>query len=269
MPMSVSKMSGLSEHVERERSVKKEDTLSRSTKKYKDHHVFAAVDELNKGETLGSSFGSYKDRLVGAILGAYGQAFGFASSMQEDEDLDGEEVEPGEGCVSIGLSKEEKRGIQAPWAQSLIVKTFGRNVGFMLLSSKISTLWNPLGRMDYIDIGYDYFLIKFELQADLDNVLKGGPWFGQHFLAIRQWEPDFRPSTTTFSSVAVWVRLPELPIEYYDSSLLKKIGQAIGTVLCFDAYTANGVRGCFARLCIQVNLNKPLPKTILNGHRRV
>jgi hypothetical protein len=124
MPMSVSKMSRLSEHVERERSVKEEDTLSQSTKKYKDHHVSAAVDELNKGETLGSSFGSYKDRLVGAILGAYEQAFGFASSMQEDEDLDEEEVEPGDGCVSIGLSKEEKCGIQAPWAQSLILKTF-------------------------------------------------------------------------------------------------------------------------------------------------
>jgi hypothetical protein len=127
-----------------------------------------------------------------------------------------------------------------------------------------------VGRMDCIDIGHDYFLIKFELQTDLDNVLKGGPWFvGPHFLAIRQWEPDFRPSSATFSSVAVWVRFPELPLEYYEPSILKKMGNAIGPVLRFDSHTVNGVRGRYARLCIQVNLDKPLPQSILIGQGRV
>ena len=41
--------------------------------------------------------------------------------------------------------------------------------------------------MDCIDVGHDYFLIKFELQADLESVLRGGPWFvGSQFLAITQ-----------------------------------------------------------------------------------
>jgi len=40
--------------------------------------------------------------------------------------------------------------------------------------------------MDCIDLGFDFFLVKFELAIDVDNILKGGPWFiGQHFLAIR------------------------------------------------------------------------------------
>lgn len=86
---------------------------------------------------------------------------------------------------------------------------------------KFQSLWNPCGKMDYIDLGADYFLIKFDLEEDVDRVLKGGSWFiRQQFLAIRQWEPDFRASTATFSSVAVWVRLPELPIEYYDHAIL-------------------------------------------------
>jgi hypothetical protein len=113
--------------------------------------------------------------LVGAIPGAYEQAFRFAPSMFEDNDSDGEAPDPGEGCVAIGLTREEKIRIRAPWALSLIVKTFGWNVGFMFLSSKVRAMWNPIGRMDCIDIGHDYNLIKFERQADLDNVLKGGP----------------------------------------------------------------------------------------------
>ena len=62
-------------------------------------------------------------------------------------------------------------------------------------------------------MGFDLFLVKFSLAEDVDRVLKEGPWFiGQHSLAIRQWEPNFKASTTTLSSVAVWIRLPELPI---------------------------------------------------------
>jgi hypothetical protein len=257
----------MSELSERERSLEEDDILTRSTKKYKDHHH----TPLGATETPSSPpLGSYRDRLVGAIPGAYEQAFGFDSPMQEDVESDEEVETPGAGCVAIGLTREEKLRIRAPWASSLIVKTFGRNVGFMYISTKTRSLWNPVGRMDCIDIGHDYFLIKFELQTDLDNVLKGGPWFvGPHFLAIRQWEPDFRPSSATFSSVAVWVRFPELPLEYYEPSILKKMGNAIGPVLRFDSHIVNGVRGRYARLCIQVNLDKPLPQSILIGQGRV
>ena len=99
-----------------------------------------------------------------------------------------------------------------------------------------------------------------------DKVLKGGPWFiGQQFLTIRLWEPEFKASEASFSSVAVWIRLPELPIEYYDPVMLRKIGEAIGPVLRIDAHTANGARGRFAWLCVQVNLDKPLIKTVKIG----
>ena len=124
-------------------------------------------------------------------------------------------------------------------------------------------MWNPCGGMDCIDLGYDYFLVKFKLPEDVDSILLGGPWFiGQHFLAIRQWEPEFKASIATLSSVAVWVRLPELPIEFYEPNALLKIGRAIGSVLRIDSHTASGERGRFARLCVQVNLDKPLVRMI-------
>ena len=47
---------------------------------------------------------------------------------------------------------------------------------------------------------------------------------GNTFLAIRQWEPEFKVSSATLSSVAVWIRLPELPIEFYEINVLLKIG---------------------------------------------
>ena len=65
--------------------------------------------------------------------------------------------------------------------------------------------------------------------------------------------------------MAVWIRLPGLPIEFYEPTILKKIGRAIGLVLRIDSYTANGVRGRFARLCVQVNIEQPLINTVKIG----
>ena len=97
-------------------------------------------------------------------------------------------------------------------------------------------------------------------------MLRGGPWFiGEHFLAIKPWEPYFRASGDNLSSIAVWVRFPELLIEFYDIEFLKEIGSAIGPILRIDSYTATGSCGRYARLCIQIDLDKPLIKSIRIG----
>ena len=84
-------------------------------------------------------------------------------------------------------------------------------------------------------------------------------------MAIRQWEPEFKASKATCSSIAVWIRLPELPIEYYDPIVLKNVGSTIGPVLRIDSHTFNGARGRFARICVQINIDKPLINSIKIG----
>ena len=120
--------------------------------------------------------------------------------------------------------------------------------------------------MDCVNLGKDFFLIRFSSTEDYDKVLRGGPWFvGEHFLAIRPWEPYFKASEAKLSSVAVWVRLFELPIEFYDREVLKEIGKAIGPVLCIDAYIATESNGSYTWLCVQINLEKPLTKWVRVG----
>lgn len=96
--------------------------------------------------------------------------------------------------------------------------------------------------------------------------LREGSWFvGGHYLSIRCWEPNFKSSKANLSSVAVWIRLPELPIEYYDPSALKEIGEAFSPVLRVNAHTATESRGRFAWLCVQVNFNEPIVKLLKMG----
>ena len=146
------------------------------------------------------------------------------------------------------------------------MKVYGRMVGFNLLHAKIHNLWRPVGRLECVGLGNDFFLIRFAQKEDFEAVLKKGPWFiGGHFLSIKPWEPYFKLSSTNVSSMVVWIRLNELPIEFYNAETLHQIGKAIGNVLRVDTHTAFETRGRFVRLCVQVDVDKPLIDTVFIG----
>ena len=241
-----------------ELSREEETELHRSKKKVKENS--------NIGTVGAHGDRSYKDKLLGEIPGAFAQAFKFSDVVEVAEDSDEEIEELSEGMASVRLSKETKLLIRSKWATALIVKVFGKSVGYHYLHSRILNLWKPAGRLECVDLGKEFFLIRFGLVDDFDFVLENGPWFiGEHFLTIRPWEPNFKPSLACCSSVAVWARFPELPIEYYEFSVLKKIGLSIGPVLRIDTHTASEARGRYARICVQVNVDVPLVKSILIG----
>ena len=189
-----------------------------------------------------------------------------------DEDVYSDDDDPEvhgllrKGMVVVKLTKETKNRIRKSWSKNVIVKLVGRAVGFSYMQSKLVQLWRPSGRMDCVDLTHGFFLVRFYAKEDLDAVLDKGPWFiGDIFLSLRPWEPFFKPSAASVSSIAVWVRLHELPIELYETDALKQIGESLGRVLRIDAHTAMEARGKYARLCIQIDVSKPLVDTILIG----
>ena len=265
-------MAGLRSSLELSRE--EEAELRRSTKKAKETHQAGVYSEAR---LLGSNTytppgrheekTSFKDRLLGEIPGAYMQAFDFSEYVEKEVEQEANVESISEGFAAVNLSREFKQLIRAPWTNALIIKVFGRSVGFNFLNSRIHALWKPTGKLDCVDLGCEFYLIRFSVREDHDLVLKNGPWFiGGHFLSVRPWVPNFRPDIANIASVAVWVRLPHLPIEYYNAEALKEIGKAIGTVLRIDTHTASEARARYARFCVQVDINKPLIYTILIGN---
>ena len=216
-----------------QRTSEEEDVLHRSVKKFKESN--GARSFLPPRKLM-----SYKDSLVGDIPGAYEQAFKFSKDWEENYELEAEMKPLIEGMAEVKLSKETKACIRAPWSKALIVKVYGRSIGFHYLTFKLNALWKPTAKMDCVTLGKGFFLIRLSCSDDFDKVLQGGPWFiGEHFLAIKPWEPYLKASEAKLTSVAVWVRLSELPIEFYDASVLKEIGSVIGPVLRIDSYTTS------------------------------
>ncbi|KAI8014895.1 hypothetical protein LOK49_LG05G02349 [Camellia lanceoleosa] len=181
----------------------------------------------------------------------------FVSAVPRDDAVV-DEVYP-----TISLSPDDLTRIRNPWKHSIIIKLLGKSLGYNYLMSKVRTLWKPSGTCHGLDLGNHFFLIKFQEEANLTKVLSNGTWYiGNHFLSVRRWEPEFQPQTAVISSAIIWAHLVSLPIEFYDRSVLERIGHKLGKLIKVDIYTATGNRGRFARICIQVDLNKPPMPTI-------
>ena len=143
---------------------------------------------------------------MGEIPGAYVKAFDFSDLMDMEANLDDDVEGLREELATMKLSRETKLYIKKPWSNALIIKLYGRAVRFNFLQSKLNLLWKLAWRIDYVALGKDFYSVRFSVKNDMDAILKNGPWFiGGHFLSIRPWEPFFKPTCASVSSIAVRV----------------------------------------------------------------
>ena len=191
---------------------------------------------------------SYKEKLLGEIPGAYEQALNFEQNMETEVESDDETSELSTSIAVVNLSSERKTKIRSQWINTLIVKVVGRVVGYHFLTSRLTSLWNLTSKMVCVGLGHDFFLVKLSSKEDYVRILSEGPWFvrgggGGHYLSIWCWEPNFKPSTANVTFVAIRVHFLELPIKYYEPSVLKDIGSATKLVLQINKHTVAKDRG--------------------------
>ena len=132
-------------------SREEEAELARSNKKVKGGHHKGFKDGFNErsGEPPPSEWSrqpfakdaSFKDKLVGTILGAFAKAFDLTDQMDEDIYSDDDDPETlgslRKGMVAVKLTKETKNRIRKSWSKTVIVKLVGRTVGFGYMQSKL------------------------------------------------------------------------------------------------------------------------------------
>ncbi|CAA7048082.1 unnamed protein product [Microthlaspi erraticum] len=177
------------------------------------------------------------------------------------------EGEDGEPVITIG--EEVIKAMHGMWKQCMIVKVLGRSVSMPVLSRKLRELWKPKGAMYVIDLPRQFFIIRFEMEEEYLAALTGGPWktFGS-YLMVQAWDPDFDPLRHDITTTPVWVRLTNILVTFYHKAILMGIARGLGKPVKVDLTTLNFERGRFARVCVEVDLAKPLKGTVMiNGDR--
>ena len=65
----------------------------------------------------------------------------------------------------------------------------------------------------------------------------------------------------------VWIRFPCLNLMYYDKEIIKKVAFGVGKPVKVDMTTQQVEGGKYARVCVEINLAKPMHREIwINDH---
>ncbi|KAK9921203.1 hypothetical protein M0R45_029724 [Rubus argutus] len=134
---------------------------------------------------------------------------------------------------SIQFSDKVEEDLCKPWRNTIVLKPLGRPMAYSFLMDRLVSRWK----------------------------LKG-PWWtiddcGQ-YVAIQKWKSDFDASNHRVTHLAVWVRIVSLDIRYFKLGSLTQIGNLLGETVKVDLHTAAQARGKYARICVELDLSKPL-----------
>ncbi|CAL0319456.1 unnamed protein product [Lupinus luteus] len=119
-----------------------------------------------------------------------------------------------------------------------------------------------------VDVDHGFYYVKFDLQADRETVIGGGPWMiFDHYVAVACWTPEFVAPTAKVDRTMVWIRFPGLNMVYYDESFLLGLASCVGRPIKVDSNTLRAERGRYARVCVEIDLTKPVVgRYFLGGH---
>ena len=219
---------------------------------------------IQQSHLEGNSLGSFKDVVANSSHWFSEAKAIYINSMEwEEPEL---EVPLGENVVSF--SKDKLAQLRKPWGLALMGKCLGISIRPSFMTQKVKSMWKPRGALEVIDLGKETYLFRFSLQDDYEKALFGGPWYIlNHYLMLTQWQPNFRPTSNPFDKLAIWIHLPELPVEYYDKEALFIIASKLGKPIRVDYATNHLTRARYARVCVEVNLSKPIISKIWIGNQ--
>lgn len=108
-----------------------------------------------------------------------------------------------------------------------------------------------------------FFVVVFTSPEERQVVVDSGPHFlGTLVSFMEPWYPIFYLSSASISSTPVLVRLHNLPLHLCNSSLLKDIGDALGTIIFLTPDTKGNLKTKFSRICVEMDFSKGFPTEV-------
>lgn len=149
--------------------------------------------------------------------------------------------------VDLTSEAEEERGL---WSEhALIGRVVGPRKTRATIREWISKNWGL--RMIVKFIPRNFFIVVFEDGKERNKFLCMNNWFiEEHPMYLQPWVPNFDPVPLAIYDRPVWIRMYDLPMEYWGENCLEKIGRSLGTLLEIDEELIEKDSCVYARLKI-------------------
>ncbi|XP_062080287.1 uncharacterized protein LOC133785043 [Humulus lupulus] len=141
------------------------------------------------------------------------------------------------------------------WKSAMACVVLGANPPFSVFEGFIKRLWGKLGieRISRMNVGHT--IVKFRDVATRDMVLESCVvHFDRKPILLRPWSTDF-DKMRLVKSVSVWIRLPDLGLQYWDLKSLSALVSTIGKPMMIDKVTKDRSMMKFARVLVDVEIS--------------
>ncbi|GAV92640.1 DUF4283 domain-containing protein, partial [Cephalotus follicularis] len=149
------------------------------------------------------------------------------------------------------------------WENALVGYFMGKKIPFRSLQTVLNKKWSEAGKFSIHTAENGIFVFKCESLEVRNWILDNGPWdvWGVH-MALRLWERDMPPICSGFTKIPVWVKLLNIPMEYWTPLGLSHLASVLGTPLHMDPATEAKQMISFARLCVEMCADRAFPEVI-------
>lgn len=79
---------------------------------------------------------------------------------------------------------------------------------------------------------------------------------------MKSWTPEFNFKEEILTTIPLWIKLPNLPLNFWNVVVLSKIGSRLGQSFYANECTTQVRRISFARILVEMDVTKELLKNV-------
>ncbi|XP_070040145.1 uncharacterized protein [Nicotiana tomentosiformis] len=108
-----------------------------------------------------------------------------------------------------------------------------------------------------------YFIILLSNNEEREKMILNSPYtINSRPIIIRQWSENFDFNEEVLKTIPLWVKFPNLPLNYWSKQAPSKIRSGLGKPLYTNACTTIAERVSYVKVLIEMDVTRPLPEKV-------
>ncbi|XP_062083475.1 uncharacterized protein LOC133789729 [Humulus lupulus] len=212
-------------------------------------HVHLVEDDL--GKDMDSNVGREDFQ---ASAQSHWANLGEKLQINESSKLHYEEPLMKNGKKVAQIDLEEVSEQAQNWNSAVICMVLGANPPFAVFEGFVKRIWGHLGIERVVRMHMGLTIVKFNDEATRDFVLENGiVQFDRKPVIVRPWTQEL-DSIRLVRSVPLWIRLPNLGLQYWGKNCLSALVSTIGKPIMVDKFTKDRSMIRFARVLAEMEI---------------
>ena len=168
-----------------------------------------------------------------------------------------------EGKTLVCPPREVIKAGQEKWSASLVGYFLEKKPHYDMVKKAAERAWGNMGLKAVTLPANDFFLFSFDSKEDSEKVILEGPWsLVGRSIVLQPWIPGFKFEKSKISTIPIWVRLSNIPVELWTKEGLSWITSALGRPLHLELLTEHIEVVKYARVQVEMDRNSPFPLSI-------